>query len=157
MESIKQIDIKNRTYNFFNEMQNIKNFDSHLIKTDKKSYKNIVIYYIGYIAVKYFEHDGVHTVSPLYFIIDGVDGYIEGKMKINAYFLSLQIRTKVKTFVEKINEKPGKCGKNIIKIKFESDDNPPLNKNSIMKLYNLAIAVRSAFQGNKKYYPQFFK
>ena len=39
MESIKQINIKNRTYYFFNDMMNIKNFDPNRIKIDKKSYK----------------------------------------------------------------------------------------------------------------------
>ena len=43
---------KNITYYFFNDMINIKNFDSNLLKIDKKSRKNIDIYYIGYIAIK---------------------------------------------------------------------------------------------------------
>ena len=33
-------------------MINIKNFDSNLLKIEKKSYKNIDIYYIGYITIK---------------------------------------------------------------------------------------------------------
>ena len=52
MGNIKQISIKNGTYYFFNDMINIKNFDSTLLKIDKKSYKNIDIYYIGYITIK---------------------------------------------------------------------------------------------------------
>ena len=52
MGNIKQISIKNRTYYSFNDMINIKNFDSTLLKIDKKSYKNIDIYYIGYITIK---------------------------------------------------------------------------------------------------------
>ena len=52
MGSIKKISIKNRTYDFFNDMINIKNFDSNLLKIDKKSYKNIAIYYIGYMTIK---------------------------------------------------------------------------------------------------------
>ena len=52
MENIKQINIKNRKYYFFNEMINIKDFDSSLIKIDKKSYKNIGICNIGCITVK---------------------------------------------------------------------------------------------------------
>ena len=42
MSPRKQINIKNGTYYFFNDI-NIKNFDSNLIKTDKESYKNIDI------------------------------------------------------------------------------------------------------------------
>ena len=44
---IKDIDIKNRIYYFFNDIINIKNFNPNNIKIDEKSYKNILIYYIG--------------------------------------------------------------------------------------------------------------
>ena len=40
---MKQIDIKNRTYYFFNDMINIKNFEATLLKVDKKLYKDIGI------------------------------------------------------------------------------------------------------------------
>ena len=52
MGVVKQIDIKNRTYYFYNDMINIKNFDPILLKIDRKSYKDISIYYIGYITIK---------------------------------------------------------------------------------------------------------
>ena len=52
MGVVKQIDIKNRTYYFYNDMINIKNFDPILLKLDRKSYKDISIYYIGYITIK---------------------------------------------------------------------------------------------------------
>ena len=52
MGNIKQINIKNRTYYFFNDTINIKDLYPDLLKIDKKSYKNIGIYYIGYIAIK---------------------------------------------------------------------------------------------------------
>ena len=45
---MKQINIKNRTYRFFNDMINIKDFDLSLLKIDKKSYKNIGIYHIAH-------------------------------------------------------------------------------------------------------------
>ena len=50
MGDIKEINIK--TYYFFNDLINIKNFNSNLIKIDKKSYKIIDIYYIVYITIK---------------------------------------------------------------------------------------------------------
>ena len=52
MGSIKDINIKNRTYYFYDDMINIKNFGSNLLKIDKKSFKNIYIYYTGYITKK---------------------------------------------------------------------------------------------------------
>ena len=52
MGKIKQIDIKKRTYYYLNDIVSIENFDARLLKIDKKSYKNIGIYNIGYITIK---------------------------------------------------------------------------------------------------------
>ena len=52
MGEVKQIDIKNRNYHFCNDIIDIKHFDAGLLKIDKKQYKDIDIYYIGYIAIK---------------------------------------------------------------------------------------------------------
>ena len=85
MGNIKQINIKNRTYYFFNYMIIIKDFDPSLIKTDKKSYKNIGIYYIGYITIRSIsDYENIYSVNPLYLIIGEVDGYIEESNR-NAY------------------------------------------------------------------------
>ena len=51
-QEVQQIKIKNRTYYFYNDMINFGNFDSHLLKIDKKHYKGINISYIGYIQLK---------------------------------------------------------------------------------------------------------
>ena len=48
---IKDIDIKNRTYYFFDDIINLKNFDLDIIKRDKKSYKIIFIYCIAYVVM----------------------------------------------------------------------------------------------------------
>ena len=48
----QQINIKNQTYYYYNDMINIKDFDTRLLKIDKKSYKNIGIYNIGIITKK---------------------------------------------------------------------------------------------------------
>ena len=78
MGNIKQINIKNRTYYFFNDMINIKDFDPGLIKIDKKSYKHIGIYHIGYITIKSISDcENISSVNPLYLMIGEVDGYIE--------------------------------------------------------------------------------
>ena len=52
MRNIKQVNVKNRTYCFLNDMINIKDFDSSQLKIDKKSYKSIGIFHIGYITIK---------------------------------------------------------------------------------------------------------
>ena len=49
---IKQMNIKNRTYYFYDDMLNIKKFDPNLLKLDKKTSKDIAIYYAGYVTKK---------------------------------------------------------------------------------------------------------
>ena len=50
--SVKNLNIKNHRYYFFDDIINIKDFDPNNIKIDEKSYKNILIYYIGYVTIK---------------------------------------------------------------------------------------------------------
>ena len=52
MGKIKQINIKNRTYYFYNYQIDLKDFDARLLKIDKKDYNEIDIYYIGYVTIK---------------------------------------------------------------------------------------------------------
>ena len=77
--SVKDINIKNYYY-FFDDIINIKDFDPNKIKTDEKSYKNILIYYIGYITMK--KGLKIYSVNPQYVIFCNVNGYFE---KINGY------------------------------------------------------------------------
>ena len=52
MRVVKQTNIKNETYYFYNDIINLKTFDSKSLKIDKKSYKNIGIYNIRYVTIK---------------------------------------------------------------------------------------------------------
>ena len=51
METVKEMNINNRIYYFYNDIIDLENVKSNLLKIDKKSYKDIVIYNIGYITV----------------------------------------------------------------------------------------------------------
>ena len=51
-KKVNDINIKNRTYYFFIDIINIENFDPNNIEIDEKPYKNIFIYYIGYVTSK---------------------------------------------------------------------------------------------------------
>ena len=83
MGEVKQIDIKYRTYYFYNII-NLKDFESNLLKIDKKHYKGINIYYIGYITIrKIGDYENIHSVNPLYLIVIHARGHIEKKMEIN--------------------------------------------------------------------------
>ena len=80
MGEVKEINIKNQTYHFFDDMFNIKNFLSNLLKIDKKSHKDIDIYYIGCITIKKFSDcDNIHSVNPLYLIIHSATRYFKEK------------------------------------------------------------------------------
>ena len=52
MQVVRQINIKNRTYYFYNDQIDLKDFDAELLKVDKKDYNDIDIYYIDYVTVK---------------------------------------------------------------------------------------------------------
>ena len=80
MGEVKQINIKNRTYYFYNDIIDLKDFDARLLKIDKKSYKNIGIYNIGYTAIKKIDdYENIYSVNPLYLRVNHASGYIEEK------------------------------------------------------------------------------
>ena len=84
MGEVKQINIKNRTYHFYNDTINLKNFESKLLKTDIKSYKNIGIYNIGYVTIKKIDdYESIYCVNLLYLLVNHSNGYVEVKMEIN--------------------------------------------------------------------------
>ena len=102
MENTKEINIKNQTYYFFDDMIKIENFNQDLPKIDKKSYKNIGIYYIGCITMKDFKHVNIHSVNPLYIIINEVDGSIEEKN--GSKYLTFASTDKNKKVLERYTE-----------------------------------------------------
>ena len=78
MGSTKQINIKNRTYYFYNDIIDIETFDSKNLKLDKKTYKDLDIYNIGYVTIKKIgDCYDVNSVNPLYLRINNASGYIK--------------------------------------------------------------------------------
>ena len=141
-------------------MIDIKNFDSSLLKLDKKSVENIAIYYIGCITKK--DKYATNSVNPFY-----VDGFIEEKEEsrnLNFAFTNsnseilkkyAEIWSGIKDKIEKINRvKSGEYGKDYMEIKFNSDDDLLLKKQ--LKFINLRIIVITVFEEDGKYYPQIF-
>ena len=87
MGAVKQIDMKNRTYYFYNDMINIKHFDPIVLKIDRKSYKDIGIYNIGYITIKKIDDcENIYRVNSLHLRVDHASGYIEEK-GVNKYLI----------------------------------------------------------------------
>ena len=167
MGIIKQIDIKNRTYCFYNDIIDLKSFKSSLLKIDKKSYKDIDIYNIRYITIKKIgDWENIYSVNPLYLPITLAKGYIE-EINENKYLVFDSIDTN-KELHKKYNDvfngimcktkevSNDKCDyeKDYLKIKFNSDDNLPLN--NPLKFHNMTIIIRSVFKEDGKLYLQVF-
>ena len=80
MGKIRQINIKNRTYYFYNDQINLKDFDASKLKIVKKNYKEIDVYYIGYVTFKEIANcNNINSVNPLYLMIDKMIGHFEEK------------------------------------------------------------------------------
>ena len=71
---VKDVSIKNHTYYFFDDIINIKIFDPTNINRDEKSYKNIFIYYTGYVTIKDLKYVKINSVNPLQLIFSKVNG-----------------------------------------------------------------------------------
>ena len=139
MVTTTQLNIKNRTYYFYDDLINLKDFDSNLLKLDKKSSRNISIYYIGYVTKK--TEYNINSVNPLYLLISELDGFIEekeGSKYLNIYltFNNNDVLVKfaeiwrgIKDQIKKINKgSVGEYAEDYMKIKFDSDDDLSLNK-----------------------------
>ena len=80
MDTTKQINNKNQTCYFYTDIIDLKNFDAKLLKIDKKSYKDIGIYNIGYVTKKRIGNCmNINSVNPVYLDITHANGYIEEK------------------------------------------------------------------------------
>ena len=76
MGKIRQINIKNKTYYFYNDQINLKDFDGKLLKIDKKDYNKIDIYYIGYVTIKKIgDYKNINSLNPLYLMINEMIGH----------------------------------------------------------------------------------
>ena len=96
--SVKDMNIKKRTYYFINNIINIENFDPNNIKIDEKSYKNILTYYIGYVTIK--KDLKIYSTNPLYLIFHKGNGYFE-EINENKY-LTLVPFNKSKEKIKKV-------------------------------------------------------
>ena len=78
MGKMRQINIKNRTYYFYNDPIDLKDFDARLSKIDKKDYSEIDIYYIGYVTIKKTgDYNNINSVNRLYLMINEMIGHFE--------------------------------------------------------------------------------
>ena len=161
MGETKELSIKNQTYYFYDDMIDIRNFHSSLLKIDKKSYKDIDIYCISYITIKKFgDCENIHSVNLLYLIIHSAIGYFKEKNGEKYLILDLiekyeEVFSGIKSEIETINSGEKLFyEKYYAKIGVNTDGNMPLNKK--LKFLSLTIIFRCIFQNGKEFYPQVY-
>ena len=168
MGKVKQVNIKNQTYYFYNDQINLKDLDARLLEVDKRDYKDIDIYYIGYVTVKKIANcNDINIVNPLYLMINEMIGHFKEKNE-NKYLVlddvdeNKEVLKKyeevwegIKKEIETINGgKKIEYGKDLKKIRFKSNDDLPLNKP--IKLRLLTIIIRAVFSEDGKFTLNYF-
>ena len=165
METIKQVNIKNRTYYFYNDIIDLDEFDESKIKVDKKDFNDIDIYYLGYEHKKNISKCNVlNSVNPPYLRIVDTNGQFE-KRKDDAWYLVISDHDGIlkkavdifKSIKNKTTEKTWSVveyQKDYMKIKFESNDILPVGKDMNVRI--ATIIIRAIFAQDGKYYPQLF-
>ena len=140
---VKEIDIKNQTYYFFDDIINIKNFNPSNIKRDEKSYKNILIHYIRYVTIKDSKYVKINIVK------NNVSFY-QWKHRKNKKYKEMWI--KIKDLIRSLTKNSDNYDEKYMKIKFNSDDELPLNKT--IEIPTMKIVLKAIFYENNKFYPQ---
>ena len=131
-------------------MIDIKNFQSNLLKIDKKPHKDIDIYCIGYITIKNFSDcKNSHSVNPLYLIIYSAAGYFKEKYREKYLIIDSteeykKVFSEIRSEIETINGgKELYYEKDYARIGVNTDDDVLLNKP--LKFSTLTIIIRCVF------------
>ena len=160
MGELKQINIKNRTYYFYNDIINLDEFDGSKIKVDKKDFNDIDIYYLGYEHKKKIsECNVINSVNPLYLRIINKSGQFE-KGKDDAWYPVISDKDDVykklvdifESIKNKITEKTWDAleyDKDYMKIKFESNNIFPTDKD--VNIHIATIIIKTIFAQDSKY------
>ena len=161
----KDIDVKSRTYYFFDDIINTKNFDLNNIEINEKSYENILIYYIGYVTIKDYKYLKINSINPLYLIFSKVNGYFQ-EINKNKYLMLLSTNeskekvkkyeefwSKIKDLISLITRNSDDYDDKYMKIKFNSDDELPLNKT--IEIPSMIIVLDLFFMKRANIIPKF--
>ena len=156
-----QLNIKNRSYCFYNDLINILNFEASNLKLEKKNSLGLDISFIGYVDKN--PDWNVNTVNPLYSIINRFYGSVLQKNS-NKYLIIDkhddvlkkydQVFTGIKYHINKIDGSEVVYDKDYMKINFLSDDDIPLNK--MIYFPTVTVIIRCVFKQDGVYYPQVY-
>ena len=165
MGKVKEINIKNQTCFYFDNMIDIRNFHSDLLKIDKKSHRGFDIFYIGYNTIKKLsncncnyncdcDYENIRSVNSLYLIIHSATGYF--KEKYDEKYLILdsteeykEVFSRIKWKIETITD--GKklfYKRNYVIIGVHTNYDVPLNKP--LKFSTLTVIIRCVFQKDEE-------
>ena len=131
METVKQINIKNRTCYFYKDIIDLEEFDKSKIKIDKTDFNDIDIYYLGYDHMKKIsECNVINSVNPFYLRIADMKGQFgkDDAWYLVAFFKDAVYEKLTNIFESIKNKIVGKTwdaleyDKEYVKIKFESND-----------------------------------
>ena len=161
MDTTKQINIKNGTYYFYYDIIDNENFDAKLLEIE------VDILNIGYVTKKKISNcKNINSVDPLYLGIIRVNGYIEEKDS-NKYLVfdstdeNKELLKKyndvfngIMSKIREIDDDWLEYAKDYMKIKFNSDDDLPLNKSLKSRL--MTITIICVFKEDNELYPQVF-
>ena len=155
MGEVKQINIKNQAYYFYNDIIDLKDFQPNLLKIDKKLYKNIDINYIGYITIKKIDdYESIYSVNPLYLRNNHASGYIEEKNE-NKYLIFDSVDEN-KEVLKKYTDVWDGIKNKIKAINGGEENDYDLLLNKPLKFHVVTISVRSVFEEDGKLYRQLF-
>ena len=155
--------IKNRSYYFYNDIVSLHEFDGSNIKTHRKNFNDIDIYYLGYEHKKKItECNQINSVNPLYLRITDMKDQFKKDKSDNVWYLIIfgnenvlrifaNIRKSIRTKIEENTGVIIQYDKDYRRIKFESNDNLPTDK--IVNIRLATIIIRSVFVQNGKHYP----
>ena len=122
------------------------------------------IYYIGYVDKK--PEWSVNSVNALYLMINRIDGFFE--QKIGNKYLNIadsvrnneilkkygQVFDGIKYYIKKIDGRDGEYDKDYMKIRFNTDDDIPLNK--VLYFLTITVTLRCVFEKDGKHHPQVY-
>ena len=151
----KQLNIKKRTYYHYNDLINELKFEAGNLKLDKKTWKNLDIYFIGYVDKK--PEWNVNIINLLYLLINKVYGFI--------YFLTIdkvdsvlkkydQVFSGIKHHINRIDDSEVVYDTGYDMIEFNSEDSIPLNK--LIYFPTITVIIRCVFKQNGVFYPQVY-
>ena len=163
--AVRKINIKNKTYYFYNDLINILNFESINLKLDKKIWKDIDIYHVAYVDKNKLNDWKVKSVNPLYLMINKV--YCSVGEENGIKYLKIEknhcdpviniwniVFDSIKVSIKKISNEEVKFNDHFNKMKFISDD--ALRNEKLIYFPSITVVIRCIFKKDDIFYPQVY-